>query len=43
MFDFYQTGKYERDIEMTRKLNPDIPAFETWVDANKDALMATLE
>ena len=43
MFEYYQTGKCERDIETTRKLNPDIPAFETWVDDNKDALMATLE
>ena len=43
MFEYLQSGKCERDIETTRKLNPEIPAFEAWVDSHKEALTATME
>lgn len=43
MFDFYKSDKCERDIETTRKLNSELPAFEAWVDANKEQLAKTME
>ena len=43
MFELLQTGKVDYDIELTRKLNPEMPAFETWVDTNKEALEKLLE
>jgi len=43
MFEFYQSGKVERDIETTRKLNPEISSFEQWVDSHKDELEKVME
>ena len=42
-FEFLQTGKYERDIETTRKLNPAISSFEQWVENNHETLAAILK
>ena len=43
MYDVLKSGKAEFDIELTRKLNPDMPAFESWVDSNKEELEKILE
>ncbi|XP_002736731.1 nmrA-like family domain-containing protein 1 [Saccoglossus kowalevskii] len=40
MFEFYQSGKMVRDIELTRKLDPNTKTWEQWVVANRDQLMA---
>ncbi len=39
MFEFFQTQP-ERDIDLTRKLNPNIVSFEDWVEKNKDVFAA---
>lgn len=36
MFQFFVSGKMERDVEVTRALNPDIITFEKWAKKNKD-------
>ncbi|XP_064616574.1 nmrA-like family domain-containing protein 1 [Liolophura sinensis] len=38
MFDFYQRGNPERNVELCRQLHPKIRNFEQWVLDNKDAL-----
>ena len=43
MFRFYQTGKCDRDVELTRKLNPAILNFHDWVAQNKEAIAANLD
>jgi hypothetical protein len=43
MFEFYASGKYERDIELTRKLHPGISTFEQWVENNRDAFEAAFQ
>ena len=35
MFDFYERGNPDRDIALTRRLNPKARDFETWVRDNK--------
>ena len=35
MFEFIKTGKFERDIELTKKLNPKALNFNDWVIKNK--------
>lgn len=37
MFEFFASGKYDHDMEMTRKLNPKIRTFEQWVTDNRAA------
>ena len=43
MYDFFQSGKCERSVEDTKKLNPNIRDFATWLDDNKDAFKAAIE
>ena len=43
MFEFYQKCNPVRDVELTRKLNPEIQDFETWVQENKDQLIAAID
>lgn len=43
MFELYRSGKCERDIEMTRKLNPAISPFEQWIDNNRENIEAALK
>ena len=38
MFEAFASGKYEHDIEVTRKLNPKILTFEEWLVKEKDVL-----
>ena len=40
MFDFYQQGKADRDIALTKELDPTTLSFDDWVKENKDALDA---
>ena len=35
MYDFYERGNPDRDIELTKRLNPKARDFETWVHDNK--------
>jgi len=37
MFECYQSGKCQFDVELTRRLNPNISTFEQWVARNKNA------
>ena len=43
MFEFYQTAPPDRDIDLTKKLNPNLTSFEQWVENNKDKIEAALE
>ena len=43
LFEFYQSDKCSRDIELTRKLNPSMTPFEQWVDNNKEAIEEALK
>ena len=36
MFDFYAVGNPDRDIALTKQLNPSLSSFQEWVDANKE-------
>lgn len=38
MFDRYKRGKPDRNIELTKKLNPDLHGFDAWVKANKEMI-----
>lgn len=38
MYEFFASGKYDHDIELTRKLSPDMPTFEQWAEKNRNAL-----
>ena len=40
MFEFYQAAPPDRDVELTRKLNPDLNSFEQWIEANKAKIEA---
>ena len=40
MFEFLQSGGAERDVELTKKLNPDMPTFEQWAEKNREAIQA---
>lgn len=35
MFEFYQTEKMHRDINLTKELNVDVDSFDEWVGKNK--------
>ena len=37
MFEFFASGKYDHDMELTRKLNPKIRTFEQWLTDNRTA------
>ena len=37
MFEYYQTNKMERDIELTKKLNTNLMSFSDWLVKNKDS------
>ena len=36
MFEFYKIGNPERDIALTRTLNPNALSFQQWVETNKE-------
>ena len=38
MFEFYVRGNADRDIALTKKLNPAVQRFDEWVVANKESL-----
>ncbi|CAD5114534.1 DgyrCDS3655 [Dimorphilus gyrociliatus] len=40
MFEFYQTGKCDRDVAMTRKLAPSMSTYEEWVDKHTEEMKA---
>ena len=40
MFEFYDVGNPDRDIEKTRKLNPASLSFQQWAEKNKDKLLS---
>lgn len=35
MYEFFGSGKYDHDVELTRKLNPELSTFEQWVEKNR--------
>ena len=37
MFEYYQTNKMERDIELTKTLNKNLMSFSDWLVNNKDS------
>jgi len=39
MFEFFNSGKVQRDIDLTRHLNPKALNFEQWATMNKDRLL----
>jgi uncharacterized protein YbjT (DUF2867 family) len=39
LFEFYQTGKMVRDINLSKKLNKNLLNFESWVVKNKQNLL----
>lgn len=39
MFEFYDVGNPDRDIEKTKKLNPGTLSFQQWAEKNKDKLL----
>jgi uncharacterized protein YbjT (DUF2867 family) len=43
MFEYYQTGKMFRDIELSKKLNKNLLSFEDWVIKNKERLMKEID
>ncbi|XP_072034327.1 nmrA-like family domain-containing protein 1 [Amphiura filiformis] len=43
MFEFYQRGNPERDLALTKQLDPSTQSFEDWVKVNRDALNATYQ
>jgi len=42
MFEFFQSGKMQRDLEFSKKLNKNVLTFEAWVVKNKTKLLASL-
>ena len=38
MFEFFNSGKMKREVELTRTLNPDAVTFEKWAEKNKSFL-----
>ena len=43
MFEFYQTAIIERDIKLTKRLNPYVVTFDKWIAENKDAIEEALK
>ena len=43
MFEFLQRGNPIRDVELTKKLNPEIQDFKTWVQENREQLIAAID
>ena len=43
MFEFFGSGKMERDVALTKKLNKNLLSFEDWVVKNKKNLLAKLK
>jgi hypothetical protein len=39
MFEFFETEKMLRDIELSKKLNKNLHNFESWVIKNREKLM----
>ena len=39
MFEFYSNYNPDRDIELTRRLNPNMLSFEEWAEMNKDKFL----
>ena len=39
MFEFYDVGNPDRNIEKTRELNPSTLSFQQWAEKNKDKLL----
>ena len=42
MFEFFNSGKMQRDINFTRQVNPNAQNFEKWAVMNKDKLLEKL-
>ena len=40
MFEYYDVGNPDRDIEATKKLNPAALSFQQWAEKNKDKLLS---
>ena len=38
MFEYYKRGNLDCNIELTKKMNPDLQGFHAWVKANKEML-----
>lgn len=38
MFEFYQKELDQRDLKLTRKLNPHLSHFDRWLSTNKDKI-----
>ena len=43
MFEYFQTGKMNRDIAFTKKLNPNTLNFNDWLAKNKQDIEKMLE
>ena len=43
MFEFYKRGNPDRNIELTRKLNPGVQRFDVWVQENKEKLVQSFK
>ncbi|CAH3027862.1 unnamed protein product [Porites evermanni] len=43
MFEFYKRGNPERDIALTKKLNPGLQEFKEWVQENKEMLSKSFD
>ena len=43
MFEYYQTGKMKRDIELSKRLNKNLLNFEGWIIKNKEHLVAQFQ
>ena len=39
MFEVFDSGKFDRNIEKTRELNPSTLSFQQWAEKNKDKLL----
>ncbi|XP_067673244.1 nmrA-like family domain-containing protein 1 [Haliotis asinina] len=42
LFKFNQSHPNKRDVELTRKLNPELSTFRQWLGRNKEALLAAM-
>jgi hypothetical protein len=43
MFQYYETEKMFRDIELSKKINPNANDFDSWVVRNRKNLLAKLK
>ena len=43
MFEYFQTGKMVRDIELAKKLNKNLVTFDQWVKQNKDEIIKSFK